>query len=374
MIRRGFWCSQRVFLTGHTGFKGSWLTVWLGRLGAKVFGFALPPDQTPNLYSQLEPFSDASSVIGDVSNLSELRAAVFRANPTVAIHMAAQPLVRRSYAQPVETFGVNSLGTAHVLEALRDAPDLRAILVITTDKVYQNREDARNFAESDPLGGHDPYSASKAAAELITTSYAQSFFEPAQKPVATARAGNVVGGGDWSEDRLVPDVWRAVHSGRPLVLRYPHATRPWQHVLDPLNGYLTFVEQLVSHPDRTPRALNFGPTEADRGITVARVAEIVAHGLGGSTAWIPAHAPQPPEMKNLALDANKAMRTIGWRPRLDTREALGWTVDWYRRFKAGEQARDLVTEQIARYESMAGPAEHGDLVPDAMYELPQKAQ
>jgi CDP-glucose 4,6-dehydratase len=269
--------------------------------------------------------------------------------------MAAQPLVRRSYARPVETFAVNALGTAHVLEALRDRPDLRAALVITTDKVYRNREDARNFVESDPLGGHDPYSASKAAAELITASYAQSFFEPTQKPVATARAGNVVGGGDWSEDRLVPDVWRAVHGGRPLVLRYPSATRPWQHVLEPLHGYLTFVEQLVLDPDRTPRALNFGPADADKGIAVARVAEIVARGLGGSTAWVRAEGPQPPEMKHLALDANEAMRTIGWRPRLGAHEALSWTVDWYKRFEAGEHARDLTIEQIARYESMAEP-------------------
>jgi CDP-glucose 4,6-dehydratase len=350
MPRRDFWSSQRVFLTGHTGFKGAWLSLWLESLGAKIFGFALLPDQTPNLYSYLEPFSGISSTIGDVRTLNEVHAAVVRANPTVAIHLAAQPLVRRSYAQPIETFEVNTLGTAHVLQALREAPNLRATLVITTDKVYRNLEEARNLVESDPLGAHDPYSASKAAAELIASSYAQSFFEPMRKPVATARAGNVVGGGDWSEDRLIPDVWRAVNAGRPLVLRYPQATRPWQHALDPLDGYLRYIEHLVSAPDRTPRALNFGPADADNGITVAEVAEIVAKGLGATSAWIQAEGPQPHEMKNLALDAKEAMRTIKWCPRLRTHSALEWTVDWYRRFRAGEDARTLTLEQIRRYE------------------------
>lgn len=284
MVQAEFWASQRILLTGHTGFKGSWMTLWLERLGAQVFGFALPPDQTPNLYSQLVPFATLASEFGDIRNLAALRAVVARANPTIAIHMAAQPLVRRSYDEPVQTFAINTQGTVNVLDALRAAADLRATLVITTDKVYQNSEDGRTFEEDDPLGGHDPYSASKAAAELVVRSYAQSFFEPAQKPVATARAGNVLGGGDWSEDRLVPDIWRAKHLNRTVVLRYPQSTRPWQHVLDPLAGYLIFLERLVSDPAGTPRALNFGPDDSDGEMTVAQVADCVSLGLG--TSWI----------------------------------------------------------------------------------------
>jgi CDP-glucose 4,6-dehydratase len=366
MFQAEFWASQRVLLTGHTGFKGSWMTLWLERLGAQVFGFALPPDQTPNLYSRLEPFATLTSAYGDVRNLYELQTVVEKAKPTVAVHMAAQPLVRRSYAEPVETFATNTLGTAHVLDALRDAPDLRATLVITTDKVYQNTENGRIFEEDDPLGGHDPYSASKAAAELVVRSYAQSYFEPAGKPVATARAGNVLGGGDWSEDRLIPDIWRAKHAGRPVVLRYPQSTRPWQHVLDPLAGYLIFLERLVSDPAGTPRALNFGPADADGEIAVAQVADFIAEGLGAS--WINAGGLQPVEMKHLALNANRAMHSLGWRPRLAAREVLKWTLDWYRRFDAGENPRALSVEQMERYESLASAPSHVKASADASSE------
>jgi CDP-glucose 4,6-dehydratase len=351
MFRTEFWASQRVLLTGHTGFKGSWMTLWLERLGAEVFGFALPPDQTPNLYSYLEPFATLTSQFGDIRSRTELKTFIAKAKPTVAIHMAAQPLVRRSYAEPVETFATNTLGTAHVLDALRDAPDLCATLVITTDKVYENAENGGAFAEDDPLGGHDPYSASKAAAELVVRSYAQSFFEPAKRPVATARAGNVLGGGDWSEDRLIPDIWRAAHTGRPVVLRYPQSTRPWQHVLDPLAGYLIFLERLVSEPRGTPRALNFGPSDPDGTMTVAQVSNVITEGLG--TTWIQADGPQPAEMRHLALNAEKAMSSLSWRSRLDARQTLEWTLDWYRRFDAGENPRAITVEQIERYESLA---------------------
>ena len=351
MFRADFWASQRVLLTGHTGFKGSWLTLWLERLGAQVFGFALPPDQTPNLYSHLAPFATLTSTFGDIRNLGELQTVIAKARPTVAIHMAAQPLVRRSYADPVETFATNTQGTVNVLEALRQASDLDATLVITTDKVYQNADAKRNFEENDPLGGHDPYSASKAAAELVVRSYAQSFFEPAQKPLATARAGNVLGGGDWSEDRLVPDIWRAKRLDRPVVLRYPQSTRPWQHVLDPLAGYLIFIERLACQPAGTPRALNFGPLDFAGEMTVAEVADVVTAGLG--TWWIKADGPQSAEMKHLALNATKAVRSLGWRPRLSARQTLEWTVDWYRRFDAGENPRTLSVEQIVRYEELA---------------------
>jgi CDP-glucose 4,6-dehydratase len=354
MFQAEFWAAQRVLLTGHTGFKGSWITLWLERLGAHVFGLALPPDHTPNLYSHLAPFMTVTSTFGDIRSIVDLEQIVAKANPTIAIHMAAQPLVRRSYADPIGTFATNTLGTVNVLNSLRKAPDLCATLVITTDKVYQNAENGHTFTEDDPLGGHDPYSASKAAAELVVRSYAQSFFEPAQKPIATARAGNVLGGGDWSEDRLVPDIWRAKHLDRPVVLRNPQSTRPWQHVLDPLAGYLIFLERLVSDPAGTPRALNFGPDESDGEITVAQVADCISEGLG--TSWIQAEGPQPAEMKYLALNAKKAMRSLGWRPRLGARQTLEWTLDWYRRFDAGENARALTVEQIERYEALASDA------------------
>lgn len=345
-----FWSSQRVLLTGHTGFKGSWMALWLEHLGASVFGFALPPEQTPNLYSYLKPSARLTSTFGDIRNAAELAQAIANANPTIAIHMAAQPLVRRSYAQPIETFATNTLGTANVLEALRSAPELRATLVVTTDKVYRNLEAERAFAEDDPLGGHDPYSASKAAAELVVRCYAESFFEPAHKPVATARAGNVLGGGDWSEDRLIPDIWRAKHLGRPVLLRYPQSTRPWQHVLDPLCGYLVFLEHLVSDSNSTLRALNFGPLDQVSAMTVEQVANFMARGFG--TSWAAADSPQPAEMKNLALDATKAAHWLGWRPRLDMRQTLDWTLEWYRRFDSGEDARALTVEQIERYATL----------------------
>jgi CDP-glucose 4,6-dehydratase len=364
MVQAEFWAAQRVFLTGHTGFKGSWMTLWLERLGAEVFGFALPPDQTPNLYSNLAPFLNLVSHFGDVRDCAALKSFVAEAKPTIAIHMAAQPLVRHSYSQPAETFAINTLGTAQVLDALLGAPDLQATLVITTDKVYRNAENRRAFKEDDPLGGSDPYSASKAAAELVVRSYAESFFEAARKPVATARAGNVLGGGDWSEDRLVPDIWRAKHAGRPVVLRYPNSTRPWQHVLDPLAGYLLFVERLVTDPLGVPRALNFGPTDTDSKITVAQVADFFGKGLG--TSWIEAVGEQLEEMKHLALNPDKATDSLGWQPRLDARQTFEWTLDWYRRFDAGEDPRTLTIEQVECYESlMSNSCAKTDLDPSA---------
>jgi CDP-glucose 4,6-dehydratase len=358
-----FWSAQRVFLTGHTGFKGSWMALWLERLGARVFGFALPPEQTPNLYAHLQPFTRLTSTIGDIRHGAKLARAVAKANPTIAIHMAAQPLVRRSYAEPVETFAANTLGTANVLQALRGAPELRATLVITTDKVYRNFDSGQAFAEDDPLGGHDPYAASKAAAELVVRSYGESFFEPAHRPVATARAGNVLGGGDWSEDRLIPDIWRAKHRGTPAVLRYPQSVRPWQHVLDPLAGYLVFLQRLVADPKRTPRALNFGPTDQAAAMTVEQIADFVAAGLG--TSWVADNRPKLPEMKFLALDATKAVHALGWRPRLDLRQTLEWTLEWYRRFDAGEDPRALTTEQIERYETLRPSLANENAKPDS---------
>ena len=352
MLNEEFWASQRVLLTGHTGFKGAWMSLWLEKLGAETFAFALAPDQTPSLYTKIEPVGRLHSTIGDLRDLDAVTRVVGDARPSVVIHMAAQPLVRRSYRDPLQTWATNLSGSVHLLEALRSSPGLKAVLVVTTDKVYRHSGVAHAFGEDDQLGGHDPYSASKAAVEIATASYAQSYFDPLGIPVATARAGNVLGGGDWSEDRLGPDVWRAAKSGKPIVLRYPDATRPWQHVLDPLAGYLLFVEQLVHDAAHAPRALNFGPDERSPNLTVKEVVDALAASVGAPRSWVQAEGPQPKEMANLTLDVHKAMKTLNWRPKLATGDALAWTAEWYRRFDRGESARALVQEQITRFESL----------------------
>jgi CDP-glucose 4,6-dehydratase len=348
-----FWASQRVFLTGHTGFKGSWMLLWLERLGAEMWGYALGPDQVPDLYSQILPCQGLTSTFADLADRAALTAAVRTARPTIAIHMAAQPLVRRSYAQPVDTFATNVLGAAHVLEALRDEAGLRAILVVTTDKVYGAAREACHFVESDRLGGLDPYSASKAAAELVTASYGASFFRRRGVAVATARSGNVIGGGDWSEDRIVPDIWRAIRAGRPLELRHPDATRPWQHVLDSLAGYFAFIEHMTARPDASPEALNFGPAAGSPQVTVAELVERFGAELGAPMPWVRSAEPGPAETLELALDASAAARTLGWRARLTAPEAIAWTADWYRRYAVPEAARAIALSQIQAYEALA---------------------
>lgn len=359
MPNADFWSAQRVLLTGHTGFKGSWLSLWLEKLGAETFGFALPPDQTPSLYASVEPVARLSSMIGDLRDPEAVKNAVHTSRPTVVIHMAAQSLVRRSYRKPRETWATNLMGSINLLETLRSSDRLKAVLVVTTDKVYKHFGEEKAFNEQDHLGGHDPYSASKAALEVATESFAQSYFEEAGVPVATARAGNVLGGGDWSEDRLCPDVWRAMKSGKQVLLRYPDATRPWQHVLDPLAGYLQFIEHLASDAAHTPRALNFGPEARGSEMTVKEVvAAFQSHrpdqaGKAAPRLWGEATGPQPKEMPHLRLDIEKAMTSIAWRPALPSAEAIVWTAEWYFRFDRGESARHLVEEQIARFEALS---------------------
>jgi CDP-glucose 4,6-dehydratase len=345
-----FWAGRRVLLTGHTGFKGAWMAVWLQRLGARVTGFALPADGGPNLWRELDPGILEHEFLNDLADRRALQATIAAANPEVVIHMAAQSLVRRSYAQPVETFATNLMGTVHLLNALREAPDLRAALIVTTDKVYVNNNQGRDFCEDDPLGGHDPYSASKAAVEIATASFAASFFEPHQVAVATARAGNVIGGGDWSEDRLVPDVWRAAVRGETLALRSPDATRPWQHVIEPLAAYLLYVEALASGRD-VPRALNIGPLPGDQA-TVGKVAEAMATALGGDSAWRRDERPAPPEMQLLSLDPGRAMASLPWHPRLSCAQAIAWSAEWYSRHRQGTAPLELCRAQIQAYEEL----------------------
>lgn len=348
----GFWQNQRVLLTGQTGFKGAWAALWLERLGATVHGIALAPDHSPDLFSRLAPFKGMTSTIADIRDAGTVRTLVAEAAPTIVLHMAAQPLVRRSYAEPAATFAANLMGTVNLLDALRGAAGLAAILVVTTDKVYRNDGSGARFGENDPLGGHDPYSASKACAEIAASAYAHSFFTPAGVPLATARAGNVVGGGDWSADRLVPDVWRALHAGEPLALRYPEATRPWQHVLDSLSGYFAYLERLASQGGDIPLGLNFGPGDAEA-MTVAEVADTMVAALPGTRAWVQAPGAHPVEAQTLALDPARAHAALGWRTRLPAREALRWTADWYRGFDTGRDVRRLCLAQIEDYEALA---------------------
>jgi CDP-glucose 4,6-dehydratase len=334
-------------LTGHTGFKGSWAALWLEQMGAIVHGLALAPDHVPDLHSRLAPFKAHHSLIVDITDAEAVRAAVAHTDPALVLHMAAQPLVRAAYADPARTFATNVQGTVNLLEALAEAPALAAVLVVTTDKVYRNTGEGRRFVEDDPLGGDDPYSASKAGTELVARAYAHSRLSGV--PLATARGGNVIGGGDWSADRLVPDVWRALHAAAPLQLRYPQATRPWQHVLDCLSGYFCFLETLATVPE-APRALNFGPAADDPPLAVAAVADAMGEALGVAQPWQAAPGAHPPEAPALALDSAAAAAHLGWQPRLSALQALAWTADWYRGFDAGTPARALCLAQLAAYQ------------------------
>ena len=347
-VNRDFWAGKRVLLTGHTGFKGSWAAIWLTRLGAEVTGLALPPDQSPSLFEMARVAERVDSHLGDIRDPAVIDAALSGKTFDLVLHMAAQAIVRTSVEDPIGTFDTNVMGTARLLQALRFETRLKAALVVTSDKVYANAETGHAFAEDDALGGKDPYSASKAATEMVVQSFARSYFEADGVPVATARGGNVIGGGDFSRDRLVADVVRAVQAGEAVVLRHPEATRPWQHVLDCLAGYFRHLEALATDP-AAPRVLNFGPKPGGAAVTVGELATLGVEALGGKP-W--RHEPDPAslEAKSLAIDASLARRTIGFESRLDAREAVALTMDWHRRQAAGEDALSLCLEQIEGYE------------------------
>ena len=345
-----FWSGKRVLLTGHTGFKGSWAAIWLARMGAKVTGLALAPDQQPALFEQAGVTDLVESHVVDLRDQAAVEALVASRPFDLVLHMAAQPIVRTSIEDPVATFAANIMGTAHLLQALRAQPALAACLVITSDKVYANNEQGRAFAEGDALGGKDPYSASKAAAEIVTQSFARSFFDKAGVPVATARGGNVIGGGDFSRDRLVADIVRAGAGQAQTVLRHPEATRPWQHVLDCVAGYLIYLERLATDP-KAPRALNFGPRPGGPEVTVGELATRATAALGAQP-W--RHEPDPNsiEARALGIDASLARQVLGFESRLDAPAAVDWTMDWYRAQAEGGDALGLVRDQITRYESL----------------------
>ena len=346
----GFWKHKRVLLTGHTGFKGTWLAVMLEQLGADVTGIARAPETQPSLWELAKPAMP--SHIQDIREQQALAALVKKAQPQIVIHMAAQPLVRRSYAQPVETFDTNIMGTLYLLEALRGVEGVESILVVTSDKVYDNRETKTAFDENHPLGGNDPYSASKAACEMVVKSYAASFFASKGIAVATARAGNVIGGGDWSEDRLIPDMWRAFEAQRKVSLRHPEAVRPWQHALDPLLGYVLYAEALAKKTVLPP-ALNFGPAPEEI-LTVREVAERFAHILGVDALWEQGEVDATrKESAHLSIDPAMATLELGWKPRLGPQDALQWTGEWYLAYHNGEDMAAFTRAQAARYMEQA---------------------
>lgn len=348
VIDAAFWRGTPVFVTGHTGFKGSWLSLWLASLGANVSGYALPAPSQPSLYERAGVAGDVANLGGDVRDASRLRDALTAAAPVVVFHLAAQSLVRESYARPLETFETNVMGTANLLDAVRCVESVRAVVVVTSDKCYRNDGLGTPFAERDALGGDDPYSASKACAEIVTAAYRRSYLD-ASHPTASVRAGNVIGGGDWSADRIVPDTVAALRAGRSLALRNPQAVRPWQHVLDPLAGYVEIAQHLAA--GRAMGAWNVGPSAQDAR-TVAELVSELARAWGAPLAWERDEAPAPAEQPALRLDAGKARRELGIRNRLPFAQACGWTARWYRRFEDGESARTLCLEQIRAYEAL----------------------
>jgi len=347
-----FWQGKRVLLTGHTGFKGGWLALWLDRLGAKVTGLSLPPESEPNLYIAAEIDDCTQSHICDIRDAEQVARYIQDADPEIVFHLAAQPLVRASYHDPLATFATNTQGTAHVLDATRRLNNVRVIVAITTDKVYRNLEHSFPYRESDHLGGHDPYSASKAASELVISSYRDAFLNEQGVAVASARAGNVIGGGDWSADRLLPDAVRAWSNDQPLYIRRPQAIRPWQHVLEPLAGYLRLAEKLHQQPELAG-AYNFGP-RTDEAATVAEVIDLARAAFGrGEVEWGDG-TEGPHEAGWLALETAKAKSILDVKPRWTLEQAIERTMNWYQRQQVGESARELCMADIIAYETVCG--------------------
>ncbi len=345
MVSETFWQGRRVFLTGHTGFKGSWLAMWLAQMGAKVTGFSLPADEV-SLFRQARVADGLTHIEGDIRDMAAVESAVAQARPEILFHLAAQPLVRLSYDCPTETFATNVQGTVHVLDACRRASDLKAIVCVTSDKCYENREWVWPYRESDPMGGHDPYSASKGAAELVIAAYRRSFF--GQGPLlASVRAGNVIGGGDWATDRLIPDIIRALIGGQAPFIRSPASIRPWQHVLEALGGYLMIAQRLVQGDSASAAGWNFGPADDDTK-PVDWIADRMCAAWGGPH-WYTEPQDQPHEAKILKLDCSKARTELGWHPALRLQEALDFIVAWHRSVADGANAAEVSFAQLDAY-------------------------
>jgi CDP-glucose 4,6-dehydratase len=350
-MNASFWRGKRVFLTGHTGFKGSWLSLWLQSLGAELTGFALAPPTNPSLFEEAKVADGMTSILGDVRDLSALQAALHKTQPEIVIHMAAQPLVRYSYQSPVETYAVNVMGTVHLLEAVRQTPSVRAVVNVTTDKCYENKEWVWGYREDETMGGFDPYSNSKGCSELVTRAYRQSLFQIGAHKVAlaSARAGNVIGGGDWALDRLVPDILRALGQGQVISIRNPNAIRPWQHVLEPLSGYLQLAEQLFADNGQDyAQAFNFGPREEDAK-PVQWIVENICKAWGGDAQWAQQTGEHPHEAHYLKLDISKAKMRLGWQPKWSLDIALAKIVEWHLAYLAQDNMRTFTLNQINQY-------------------------
>lgn len=344
-----FWKSKRVFLTGHTGFKGSWMSLWLQSMGAIVKGYSLKANTTPNLFTEASVGENMESEIGDIRDLNQISKSMLDFNPDILIHMAAQPLVRLSYQEPVATYTTNVIGTVNVLEAARKCKNLKAIISVTTDKCYENKEWDWGYRENESMGGHDPYSSSKGCAELVTSAYRRSFFNSENSAsLASARAGNVIGGGDWSNDRLIPDILRAFEKAEPVVIRNPLSTRPWQHVLEPISGYLVLAESLYNKGDEFAEAWNFGPKDEDCK-PVNWILETMIKQWGDGANWELDKNNNPHEAGFLKLDCSKAVNRLKWQPKWELRKTLALIVDWQLDWNAGINMKEKCLQEIADY-------------------------
>ena len=350
-----FWNGKHVFLTGHTGFKGGWLSLWLASMGAKVTGYALAPNTIPSFFEVAKVADDLEqSHIADIRDLEKLQKAMADANPEIVIHMAAQPLVRYSYANPVETYATNVMGTVHVLECIRALSSVRAAVIVTTDKCYENKEWAWGYRENEPMGGHDPYSNSKGCAELVTSAYRDSYFSANtysqhQVAIASARAGNVIGGGDWSDDRLIPDAIKAFEANEALVIRNPLATRPWQHVLEPLSGYLVLAQALYQEGAKFDGGWNFGPRDDDAR-SVQEVINLLIENWGSGASWTQDQSEQPHEAHSLKLDCSKARQYLNWLPRWSLEQAIQNITQWQHAHQKQGNMHAMSLQQIASYQ------------------------
>jgi CDP-glucose 4,6-dehydratase len=356
MPNRSFWKGRHVFLTGHTGFKGSWLSLWLDALGAHVTGYAFDPPTQPSLFEQAEVAATVHSIRADIRDFGRLTSAIAECRPSVVIHMAAQSVVRRGYENPIETYSSNVMGTVHLLEAVRQLRRPCIVVNVTSDKCYANQEWVWGYRENEPMGGPDPYSNSKGCAELVTTAYRESFFPPASLErhgvaLASARAGNAIGGGDWTRDQLIPDLMRAFLAGQPCLIRSPSATRPWQFILEPLRGYLLLAERLAEDAGTFASSWNFGPAEADVR-PVSWIADELALSWGDRASWTKDAGMHPREAHYLKLDASKARGYLEWYPVLPLKQALPWIVEWYRAFASGGDLPRLTRTQIERYDAL----------------------
>jgi len=357
MPNQDYWKSRRVFLTGHTGFKGSWLSLWLAELGAEVTGYALPSPTQPSLFEQAGVANSLRSIFADIRDFDQLKTALEDCRPEVVIHMAAQTVVRRGYEDPIETYSSNVMGTVNLLEALRQLKHSCAVVNVTSDKCYHNREWVWAYREDDPMGGQDPYSNSKSCAELVTSAYRDSFFCPEALErhgvaLASARAGNVIGGGDWTANQLIPDLMRAFLTGQPCLIRNPSATRPWQFVLEPLRGYLILAERLLQDAKALASGWNFGPADDDAK-PVSWIADRLVRSWGGHARWEHDGAEHPHEAHSLKLDASKAKSYLGWHPLLPLGSALEWIITWYRAFQERNDLSKLTRAQIKQYEMLS---------------------